>query len=29
MRRLNYALDGEHQDVKEVVRNFLAAKKWN
>jgi glycine betaine/choline ABC-type transport system substrate-binding protein len=27
MRRLNYAVDGEHQDVKEVVRNFLAAKK--
>ena len=26
MRRLNYAVDGEHQDVKEVVRTFLAAK---
>ncbi len=23
MRRLNYALDGEHRDVKEVVREFL------
>ena len=29
MRRLNYAVDGEHQDVKEVVRSFLSAKKWN
>ena len=27
MRRLNYAVDGEHHDVKEVVRDFLAAKK--
>lgn len=27
MRRLNYALDGEQQDVREVVRDFLAAKK--
>lgn len=26
MRRLNYALDGEHRDVKEVVRDFLRAK---
>jgi osmoprotectant transport system substrate-binding protein len=26
MRRLNYAVDGEHRDVKEVVREFLAAK---
>jgi osmoprotectant transport system substrate-binding protein len=23
MRRLNYAVDGEHKDVKEVVREFL------
>jgi osmoprotectant transport system substrate-binding protein len=22
MRRLNYAVDGEHRDVKEVVREF-------
>jgi glycine betaine/choline ABC-type transport system substrate-binding protein len=27
MRKLNYAVDGEHQDVKEVVREFLAGKK--
>ena len=27
MRRLNYAVDGEHRDVKQVVREFLAAKK--
>jgi glycine betaine/choline ABC-type transport system substrate-binding protein len=27
MRRLNYAVDGEHRDVKVVVRDFLAAKK--
>ncbi len=27
MRRLNYAVDGEHRDVKVVVREFLAAKK--
>lgn len=26
MRRLNYALDGEHRDLKEVVREFLRAK---
>ena len=26
MRRLNYAVDGEHRDVKEVVREFLRAK---
>jgi osmoprotectant transport system substrate-binding protein len=26
MRRLNYALDGEHRDVKEVVREFLRMK---
>ncbi|HEX5731708.1 MAG TPA: glycine betaine ABC transporter substrate-binding protein [Blastocatellia bacterium] len=24
MRRLNYAVDGEHRDVKDVVRNFLS-----
>jgi osmoprotectant transport system substrate-binding protein len=24
MRQLNYAVDGQHQDVKQVVRNFLA-----
>ena len=24
MRRMNYAVDGEHKDVKEVVREFLA-----
>jgi osmoprotectant transport system substrate-binding protein len=23
MRRMNYAVDGEHHDVKEVVRDFL------
>ncbi len=28
MRRLNYAVDGEHGDVKQVVREFLAAQKW-
>jgi len=27
MRRLNYAVDGEHRDVTVVVREFLAAKK--
>jgi len=27
MRRLNYAVDGEQRDVKEVVRDFLASKK--
>jgi osmoprotectant transport system substrate-binding protein len=26
MRRLNYAVDGEHRDVKEVVREFLRKK---
>ena len=26
MRRLNYAVDGEHRDVQEVVREFLHAK---
>jgi glycine betaine/choline ABC-type transport system substrate-binding protein len=26
MRRLNYAVDGEHQDAKEVVQKFLKAK---
>ena len=26
MRRLNYAVDGEHRDVKEVVREFLSGK---
>ena len=26
MRRLNYAVDGEHRDVVEVVREFLRAK---
>ena len=26
MRRLNYALDGEHRDVKDVVREFLRGK---
>jgi osmoprotectant transport system substrate-binding protein len=25
MRRLNYAVDGEHRDVKEAVREFLRA----
>lgn len=27
MRRMNYVVDGEHHDVKEVAREFLAAKK--
>ena len=27
MRRLNYAVDGQHRDVKEVVRNFLQGKR--
>ncbi|HEV8129965.1 MAG TPA: glycine betaine ABC transporter substrate-binding protein [Acidobacteriota bacterium] len=27
MRRLNYQVDGEHRDVKQVVREFLQAKK--
>jgi glycine betaine/choline ABC-type transport system substrate-binding protein len=26
MRRLNYAVDGKHQDVKEVAREFLHSK---
>jgi osmoprotectant transport system substrate-binding protein len=26
MRRMNYAVDGQHRDVKEVVREFLRAK---
>jgi osmoprotectant transport system substrate-binding protein len=26
MRRLNYAVDGEHRDVKEVVREFRKKK---
>ncbi|HEV2493719.1 MAG TPA: glycine betaine ABC transporter substrate-binding protein [Terriglobia bacterium] len=26
MRRMNYAVDGEHRDVKEVVREFLKSK---
>ena len=26
MRRLNYAVDGEHRDVKQVVRDFLQSK---
>ncbi len=26
MRQLNYALDGQHRDVKEVVREFLRKK---
>lgn len=26
IRRLNYAVDGEHRDVKEVVSDFLRAK---
>jgi osmoprotectant transport system substrate-binding protein len=26
MRRLNYAVDGEHRDVKEVVREFRRGK---
>ena len=25
MRRMNYAVDGEHRDVKEVVREFRKA----
>ena len=29
MRRLNYAVDGEHRDVVEVVREFLRAKHLN
>jgi glycine betaine/choline ABC-type transport system substrate-binding protein len=27
MRALNYAVDGEHRDVKEVVREFLREKR--
>jgi glycine betaine/choline ABC-type transport system substrate-binding protein len=26
MRQLNYAVDGQHRDVKEVVREFLQNK---
>ena len=26
MRQLNYAVDGQHRDVKEVVREFLQSK---
>jgi glycine betaine/choline ABC-type transport system substrate-binding protein len=26
MRRLNYAVDGQHRDVKRVVREFLREK---
>jgi osmoprotectant transport system substrate-binding protein len=26
VRRLNYAVDGEHRDVPQVVREFLRAK---
>ena len=26
MRRLNYAVDGQHRDVKDVVRDFRRAK---
>jgi glycine betaine/choline ABC-type transport system substrate-binding protein len=26
MRRLNYAVDGQHRDVKEVARDFLHSK---
>jgi osmoprotectant transport system substrate-binding protein len=29
MRRLNYAVDGEHRDVVEVVREFLRSKRLN
>jgi osmoprotectant transport system substrate-binding protein len=29
MRRMNYAVDGEHHDVREVVREFLRAKGLN
>ena len=25
MRRMNYAVDGEHRDLKEVVRDFLSS----
>lgn len=28
MRQLNYALDGQHRDVKEVVREFILAKRF-
>lgn len=28
MQRLNYAVDGQHQDVKEVARQFLRAKQF-
>ena len=26
MRRMNYAVDGDHRDLKEVVREFLDSK---
>jgi len=26
MQRLNYALDGEHRDVKDVAREFLRSR---
>jgi len=26
MRKMNYAVDGEHRDVKEVVKEFLKGK---
>ena len=30
MQRLNYAVDGNHRDIKEVVREFLHARTaWN
>jgi len=28
MRRLNYQVDGEHRDVKQVVQEFLRSKGW-
>jgi glycine betaine/choline ABC-type transport system substrate-binding protein len=27
MRRMNYAVDGEHRDIQEVVREFLQSKR--
>jgi len=27
MRQLNYAVDGQHRDVKQVVRQFLQARR--
>jgi glycine betaine/choline ABC-type transport system substrate-binding protein len=29
MQQLNYAIDGQHQDVRNVVRDFLSAKRQN